>query len=43
MKARLILGGNGIFDVIADGKLVFSKFKVGRFPQPGELALKLKQ
>lgn len=41
VKANLVPGGKGIFDVIVDGELVFSKFKEGRFPQQGELASKL--
>ena len=43
LKAKLIPGSNGIFDVIVDGELVFSKDKTGRFPNPGELVTKLKQ
>lgn len=43
MEAKLVPGRNGIFDVIVDGELVFSKFKVGRFPEPGEVASTLKQ
>ncbi len=35
---RLIKGGRGIFDVTADGKLVFSKHSVGRFPAAGEVS-----
>lgn len=27
----------GTYDVIVDGKLVFSKSKVGQFPAPGEV------
>lgn len=27
----------GTYDVFVDGKLVFSKSKVGRFPAPGEV------
>ena len=42
VKANLIPGGKGIFDVIADGKLVFSKYEIGRFPEQGEVANKLK-
>ena len=42
-KANLIPGSQGIFDVIVDGELVFSKYKVGRFPQQGEVANKLKR
>jgi selT/selW/selH-like putative selenoprotein len=37
VSAQLIRGGGGIFDVKADGDLVFSKFQKGRFPDPGEV------
>jgi len=30
-------GGKGIFDVTADGRLVFSKHKAGRFPDNDEV------
>ena len=30
-------GGGGVFDVTLDGKLLFSKHKQGRFPEPGEV------
>jgi selenoprotein W-related protein len=30
-------GGGGIFDVKVDGKLVFSKFDAGRFPEDEEI------
>jgi predicted Rdx family selenoprotein len=30
-------GENGQFDVVADGRLVFSKERIGRFPDPGEV------
>ena len=43
MEANLIAGGNGIFDVIVDEKLVFSKFETGRFPNSGEIVEKLRQ
>jgi len=43
LKAHLIPGHNGIFDVIVDGEKIFTKFKVGRFPNPGEVTSKLKQ
>ncbi len=42
VKANLVPGGNGIFDVIVDDELVFSKFKVDRFPEPGEIVRTLK-
>ena len=34
---KLVVGTPGQFDVIADGKLVFSKADAGRFPDPGEV------
>jgi len=37
LDAQLIPGSNGIFDVKADGKLVYSKAQTGRFPEPGEV------
>lgn len=36
-EIELIAGGNGIFDVSLDGKLIFSKFDRGRFPQPDDI------
>jgi len=30
-------GGNGQFDVLRDGDLVFSKHETGRFPEDGEV------
>ena len=43
VEANLVPGRNGIFDVIVDGNLVFSKFESGRFPNPGEVTSKLKK
>ncbi len=43
VEAKLVPGGNGIFDVIVDDEPVFSKFEAGRFPEPGEVVSKLKQ
>jgi zinc protease len=37
VDATLIPGSGGVFDVTIDGKLVFSKKKVGRFPEEGEV------
>ncbi len=42
VEANLIAGSNGIFDVIVDGKRVFSKSQTGRFPNPGEVTKELK-
>jgi len=41
-EVSLIAGGGGVFDVIVDGRMVFSKFKTGRFPEPNEIIDKLK-
>ena len=37
VQANLVAGGGGIFDVIVDGKLVYSKAQTGRFPEPNEV------
>ena len=43
VTANVIPGERGVFDVIVDGKLVFSKHTVGRFPQQGEIVHKIKR
>ena len=43
MEPELIREGGGIFDVIVDGDLVYSKFATGRFPDDGEVVGKLKR
>ena len=42
VEANLVPGGGGIFDVIVDGKMVYSKFKTGRFPNEGEVVKKIR-
>jgi selenoprotein W-related protein len=37
VDAELVKKSGGIFEVYNDGKLVFSKVQLGRFPQPGEV------
>jgi selT/selW/selH-like putative selenoprotein len=34
---ELVKGDNGVFDVVADGDLVFSKHAEGRFPEEEEI------
>jgi selenoprotein W-related protein len=34
---ELLAGSNGIFDITVDGKMIFSKFEQGRFPQANEV------
>ena len=36
-EVELIAGANGIFDVTVDGRMIFSKFDQGRFPQTDEI------
>ena len=38
MEAKLTKGSGGVFDVVVDGKLVYSKRETGRFPEAGEVA-----
>ena len=35
---KLIEGKDGVFEVVIDGGLVFSKRQIGRFPDDGEVA-----
>ena len=30
-------GSGGIFEVVLDGKTLYSKHETGRFPEPGEV------
>lgn len=30
-------GGGGVFDVVVEGEMIFSKHDSGRFPDPGEI------
>ena len=42
IKPELVEGRGGIFDVSADGELIFSKHAMGRFPETSELIEKLR-
>ncbi len=33
----LIAGSNGVFEIMVDKNLIFSKAKLGRFPDEGEV------
>ena len=37
LQPELIKGRGGVFDVVADGKLVYSKHATGRFPEESEV------
>lgn len=36
-EVQLIPSSGGVFEVVADGRLVFSKKSLGRFPEEGEI------
>ena len=36
-KSELVESGGGVFEVELDGKLIFSKKKLGRFPEEREI------
>jgi selT/selW/selH-like putative selenoprotein len=38
-----VKGDNGVFDVVADGELVFSKHAQGRFPEEAEVLAALRR
>jgi selenoprotein W-related protein len=42
VESELICGGGGIFDVVVDGDMIFSKHDVGRFPEPDEILAKIR-
>ena len=39
---ELIGGSGGVFDVTQNGKLLFCKTRIGRFPKRGEIAALIK-
>jgi selT/selW/selH-like putative selenoprotein len=43
IEPELIKGSNGVFDVVADDKLIFSKNQVGRFPYEEEVLSHLRK
>lgn len=43
VDAELIEGRGGIFDVKADGKLIYSKHETGRFPEHNEVIAALEK
>jgi selenoprotein W-related protein len=42
IEAELIRGDRGVFDVAADGKVLFSKHSAGRFPDSDEIIAALR-
>lgn len=43
IEPELLKGAGGIFDVAADGKLVFSKHRAGRYPGSDEILQELRK
>jgi selT/selW/selH-like putative selenoprotein len=37
LDAELVKGERGVFDVLADGRLIYSKHATGRFPEDSEI------
>jgi selenoprotein W-related protein len=37
VEPQLVKGDDGVFDVVADGQMVFSKHQTGRFPDEEEV------
>lgn len=37
VKPKLIESGGGVFEIVVDGILIFSKKKLGRFPETDEI------
>lgn len=43
VEVELIPGSGGVFEVVADGKMVFSKKQAGRHAEPGEVSRLLRR
>jgi len=41
IDAKLVPGSKGVFDVSVDGRVIFSKKEVGRFPEDDEVLRRL--
>jgi selenoprotein W-related protein len=41
VHSRLVASGGGVFEVSVDGRPIFSKKALGRFPEDGEIAEKI--
>ncbi|MDG2358019.1 MAG: Rdx family protein [Planctomycetaceae bacterium] len=41
VEAELIKGGGGVFDVVLDGALIYSKHETDRFPTDDEILSQL--
>lgn len=43
LETELIPGDGGVFDVEADGTVIFSKHDAGRYPEPSEIVASLRR
>jgi selT/selW/selH-like putative selenoprotein len=43
VQSELAPGPTGVFDVVADGALIFSKNRAGRFPRADEIVQALRK
>ncbi|MCE5194857.1 MAG: Rdx family protein [Nitrospiraceae bacterium] len=41
-RSDLLPGNNGIFDVIVDGNIIYSKHQAGKFPEEQEVIILIK-
>jgi selenoprotein W-related protein len=42
VESKLVCGDGGIFDVVVDGDMIFSKHESGRFPESDEILSKIR-
>ena len=40
---RLVMGSKGVFDVVVDGRPLYSKYETGRHAEPGEVLALFRQ
>ena len=43
VETKLISSGGGVYEIILEGELIFSKKTLGRFPDDGEVTALIKQ
>ena len=43
VSPKLVKGGGGVFDVVVNGRTIFSKHEAGRFPDDDEIVNLLKE
>ena len=43
LETELIASGGGVFEVLADGELIFSKKQLNRFPEDAEIIARIEE